>query len=620
MDKSQKILSDLTVFMKYARYREDLKRRETWEELVTRNINMHLKKFPELEDEIKEAYNYVYEKKILPSMRSMQFAGKAIEVSPARIYNCSYSPIDSIESFSEAMFLLLSGCGYGYSVQNHHIDKLPEIRKPNPNRHRRFLISDNIQGWADSIKILLKSYTGRLSSTIDFDFRDIREKGTPLVTSGGTAPGAQPLKEGLIKIEGILSNKPERSKLTPLECHDILCHIANTVLSGGIRRASMISLFDLDNEEMLGCKGGNWWELNPQRALANNSAVVLRHMITKDKFYELWERTKLSQAGEPGIFLTNDKDWGFNPCFEASLRPYSFCNLVTINGADLESQEDFNNRAKASAFIATLQASYTDFHYLRDIWKRATEKDALIGVSITGVSAELVTRKYSMSEAAKIVVKENIRVSKIIGINSAARTTLLKPEGTSSLVLGTASGVHAYYNDYYKRRLRVNKDEDIYQYLINTNPELVEDEYFNPSSTAVISIPQKAPDNAILRTESAISLLERIKYTYSNWIKPGHVKGQNTNNVSATINVKPDEWDEVIDWLWENRDYYAGITVLPEDSGTYKQTPFENIDEKTYNEMYEFLQDIDLTKVYEVNDYTQLKMEAACSGSSCEIL
>lgn len=621
MDVSRKILSDLTVYMKYSRYLEDRNRRETWEEIVSRNKNMHIKKFPRLEKEIHIAYEYVYNKKILPSMRSIQFAGKAIEVSPARLYNCSFAHIDSIEAFSEAMFLLLSGCGFGYSVQSNHIDKLPEIRKPNFNRRRRYLVSDNIAGWADAIKVLLKSYTGRLSSTIEFDYRDIRAKGTPIVTGGGTAPGPQPLKECLVKIRGILDNKEERSKLSPLECHDILCHIANAVLSGGVRRASMISLFDIDDEEMLACKTGNWWELNPQRALANNSAVVLRHLISEDKFKELWERTKLSKAGEPGIFLTNDKDWGINPCGEIGLRSNQFCNLVTINGADIESQEDFNNRVKAASFIATLQASYTDFHYLRDIWKRVTEKEALIGVSITGISAELVISKYNMEEAAKIAVQTNIDTAMLIGINSAARVTCVKPEGTSSLVLGTASGVHAYYDKYYIRRLRVNKDEDIYQYLLKTNPDLIEDEYFNPSTTAVISIPQKAPEGAILRTEEALNLLERVKYTYQNWIQNGHVKGQNTNNVSATINVREDEWSDVIQWMWDNREYYTGITVLPADSGTYKQTPFESISEDKYNEMYKLLNNIDLTQVIEDKDNTTLQSEVACGGSgSCEIL
>ena len=617
MTISNEILSEITVFLKYAKYVPELQRRETWEELVTRNKAMHLKKYPALAGEIEEVYKMVYDKKILPSMRSMQFAGKSIETSPNRIYNCAYLPIDDVRAFGETMFLLLGGTGVGYSVKKHHIDLLPEIRKPNAKRHKRYLIADSIEGWADAVKTLVKSYfTG--SMTIDFDFSDIRPKGARLVTSGGKAPGPQPLKECLIKVQGILDLKEDGDKLTPIEVHDMVCHIADAVLAGGIRRAALISLFSADDEEMISCKSSNWWENNPQRGRANNSAALVRHKVTKEFFLDLWKRIELSGAGEPGIYLTNDKDWGTNPCCEIALRPFQFCNLCEVNVSDIESQEDLNNRVKAAAFIGTLQAGYTDFHYLRDVWKRTTEKDALIGVSMTGIGSGTVLG-YNMKEAAKLVKEENERVAKIIGVNKSARTTTVKPAGTTSLTLGTSSGIHAWHNDYYIRRIRIGKNEAIYTYLLLNHPELIEDEYFRPHDTAVISIPQAAPEGSILRTESPFQLLERIKKVHVEWVKPGHRGGSNTHNVSATVSIKPEEWEAVGDWMWNNKDHYNGLSVLPYDNGSYVQAPFTDCTKEEYEEMMKHLHNIDLSKVVEMDDNTTLKEQAACAGGACEI-
>lgn len=531
--------------------------------------------------------------------------------------NCAYLPIDDWRAFGEAMFLLLGGTGVGYSVQKHHIEKLSEIRLPNQNRKKRYLVNDSIEGWADAVKMLVKSYfTG--GPTVNFDFSDIRPKGARLVTSGGKAPGPQPLKECLIKLDGILSQKQNGDKLSSIEVHDMVCHIADAVLAGGIRRAALISLFSADDDEMIACKSGNWWETNAQRGRANNSAVLLRHKITEQFFFDLWKRIELSGAGEPGIYLTNDKDWGTNPCCEIALRPFQFCNLCEVNVSDIESQEDLNARVKAAAFVGTLQAGYTDFHYLRDIWRRTTEKDALIGVSMTGIGSGTVLG-YDMKEAAGVVKEENERVAQIIGINKSARTTTVKPAGTTSLTLGTSSGIHAWHNDYYVRRIRVGKNEAIYSYLLENHPQLVEDEYFRPHDTAVISVPQKAPEGAILRTESAIELLERVKLVHKEWIKPGHRTGQNSHNVSATVSIKPEEWEEVGWWMWGNRKSYNGLSVLNYDGGSYTQAPFEDITEEQYEEMAAHLDNIDLSKVVELDDNTELKEQAACAGGVCEI-
>ena len=618
MNIAAQILSDITVHMKYAKYMPAVYRREVYSEIVDRNIAMHIKKYPHLEGEIRQDYRFVYDKKVLPSMRSMQFGGKPIEVAPNRVFNCAYMPIDDPRAFSEAMFLLLGGTGVGFSVQRHHVDKLPEISRPNSKRARRFLIGDSIEGWADAVKMLILSYFNG-TSKIRFDFSDIRPKGSALVTSGGKAPGPQPLKECLVKVEGILDRKDNGEKLSPIEVHDIVCHIADAVLAGGIRRAALISLFSADDDEMISAKSGNWWETNPQRGRANNSVVLMRHKVTKEFFMDLWDRVKASGAGEPGFYFTYDKDWGTNPCCEIALRPYQFCNLTEVNVSDVESQEDYEARVRAAAFIGTLQASYTDFHYLRPVWQRNTEKDALIGVSMTGIASGNVL-ELDMEAAAEVVKEENARVAALLGIGPAARCTCVKPAGTTSLTLGTSSGIHAWHNDFYIRRIRVGKNEPIYGYLSEFHPELVEDEYFRPHDTAVISVPQRAPEGAITRSESALEMLQRVKRVSTEWVRLGHRKGQNTHNVSATVTIRDEEWAPVGEWMWENRKHYNGLSVLPRTNHTYVQAPYEDCDEETYNRLMKSLVNVDLTNVLETQDNTDLSGELACSGGSCDLV
>jgi len=617
MDVTQEILSDLTTYMKYAKFRPELNRRETWKELVDRNKEMHLKKFPNLKNEIEEAYKFVYDKKVLPSMRSMQFAGKPVDINNARIFNCSYLPIDDIASFSEIMFLLLSGCGVGYSVQKHHIEKLPVVRKP--LKSKRYLVGDSIEGWADAVKVLVKSYL-RGGALPLFDFRDIRPKGAQLITVGGKAPGPEPLKLALVHVQAILDRKKDGEQLTSLECHDIICHLADAVLSGGIRRAALIALFNLDDEEMLTCKFGSWWEDNPQRGRANNTAVLIKSKIEKDVFLNLWKKIELSNSGEPGFIFSNDKDAGTNPCAEINLKPNQFCNLCEVNASTIESQEDLNARVKAASFIGTLQASYTDFHYLRDVWKKTTEKEALLGIGMTGIASGAVLN-FSLKEAAKIATEENSRLAEVLGINKAARVTCVKPSGTTSLVLGTSSGIHAWHDDFYLRRIRIGKNEALYTHLSIHHPELLEDDFFKPNIQAIVTIPQRAPENAIIRPkETAIELLERIKKFNKEWIKPGHRKGSNMHNVSATVNIKQDEWSTVGDWLWDNKEYFTALSFLPEDLGTYTQAPFETITEEQFNERIGHLHSLDLSKVIEYTDETTLQESAACQGGACEVV
>ena len=623
MDKgeiSRKILSDITIYSKYARYLLEKQRRETWEEIVLRTIQTHTNKYKHLESEIYDNFRYVIDKKTLPSMRFLQFGGLPIEINPSRGYNCSYAPVDHLDTFAEAMFLLLSGCGFSFSVQQHHIDKLPEL-KGTSQRKRKYLINDSIIGWADAIKQLIYAYFYGKSNP-DFDYRDIRPKGTALITSGGKAPGPQPLKDCTHNIRKILDNalieRGPGTKLKPIEAHDICCWIADAVLSGGIRRAACLSGFSYNDEEMLASKTNAWFDTHPERQRSNNSVVLLRRKLNKESFDKIFTLIQASKFGEPGFILSHDKEYLFNPCGEASLQNNSFCNLTTIVASDITTQEEFNNRARAAAFIGTIQAGYTDFHYLRDIWKKNTEKDALLGVSITGLANEHFL-KLDFKEAANIVKEENERVAKLIGINKAARTTLAKPEGTTSCVVGSSSGVHSWHSKFYIRRIRLNKDEPIYKYLIRAIPNLIEDDVFKPHTQAVLSIPMKAPDDAITREESAKSLLDRCVKLNKEWIQPGHRRGANAHNVSATINVRDDEWDEVKKIVWENIDNINGMTFYAYDGGDYPQRPFEECTENTYNKMLKLAKNIDLTKIKEEEDITNLAGESACSGGQCTI-
>ena len=616
MELPAKILSDITVFMKYAKYDKKKERRENWKELVTRNKKMHLEKYPALKDDIDAAYKFVFDKQVLPSMRSLQFAGKPIDINNARLYNCCFLPVDHVDAFSEVMFLLLSGTGVGYSVQTHHVEKLPEINKP--IRTRRYLVGDSIEGWADAVKVMISAYLKGKALPL-YDFSDVRPKGAMLVTSGGKAPGPEPLKDCLHNVQKILDRKQNGENLSTLEVHDIMCYIADAVLAGGIRRSAMIALFNINDDDMLTCKFGNWWEQNAQRGRANNSAVIVRHKVEKEVFLDLWKKIEASGSGEPGFFFTNDTEWGMNPCAEISLRPFQFCNLTTIHAGDVETQDDLNARAKAASFIGTLQASYTNFHYLRDIWKRTTEKEALIGVSMTGIASGAVLT-LDMKLAANIVKEENARVAALIGTNPASRCTTVKPEGTSSLVLGTSSGIHSWHSEYYTRRVRVGKNESIYNYLLINHPELVKDEFFKPNIQAVIEVPQKAPDGAITRQESALDLLHRVSKVWKEWVKPGHRKGANKNNVSVTVTMKPEEWADVGEWMWANRDNFTALSVLPYADHSYVQAPFEDITEEQYTEMVKSLHAINLDNVVEITDDTTLQGEVACGGGACEIV
>ena len=644
MELSNKIASDITINTKYAKHNPVLDRRETWDEICDRKEDCLIKKYPTLADKITKAIKFERQLKVLGSMRMAQFAGVPIERNNSRVYNCAYHSAKDIEFFSNTMFLLLGGSGVGYSVQHRHINQLPSVQEPlvrnGAKAVRKFLVSDTIEGWSDAIKVLMNHY---LKGTYKpkFDFSDIREKGMPLITAGGKAPGPEPLRTALSRMEGILDGKEVGSRLSSPEVSDLCCFIADAVYSGGIRRAAMICLFDMDDESMLGYKAGAYWDTNPHRARVNVSAVGMREEFintnveifhkdkpfnyevlipktTKEQYQEFWKFVQDSGTGEPGIYWTNDPDIGTNPCCEIALKDKQFCNLTTINFSTVTSQADLMARAKTASFLGTLQAGFTDFHYLGDEWTTNCEEESLIGVSVTGIADGNNYKKYDWPSVAEAVVKRNAETAKSIGINPAARTTCIKPEGSTSLVFGTSSGIHGRHAHYYIRRMRFDKSEPVARYLANHHPEIIAQDKTNPTGI-VLELPQKSPDRSIYRTEDVMDCLERVKYFSTEWVRNGHIAGANTHNVSCTISVKDNEWKSVGAWMWANKDFYNGIAVLPFDGGKYVQAPFEDCTKEKYESMMKSLKKVDLTKIVETEDNTTIGDTIACSGGKCEI-
>jgi ribonucleoside-diphosphate reductase alpha chain len=578
-------------------------------------MTMNLDRFPKLSKDIIRAYKQVHELKVMPSMRSLQFGGEAINKNNARIYNCAFVHIKYERVFAEALYLLLCGCGVGYSVQRHHISQLPGLRKP--RRENTHIIHDSIEGWADAVDALMKAYFNGAIRPI-FDYSQISPKGTYLLTTGSKAPGPEPLRIALTLVEMKLQNAVNR-KLSSLELHDIMCILADCVLAGGIRRAALISLFDKNDKEMLACKQGKWWEKAPHRGRANNSAVLVRSETTYEEFREVFDACIASNSGEPGFLWVDDKETGANPCVEIGLQSNQFCNLTSTNMTGIKDERDFLKRIEAAAFLGTIQGSYTDFHYLGPRWKEVTESEALLGCSFTGIADASSISAELLRKGAQLVLDVNEKYSKIIGTNLSARTTAIKPEGTASCVLGSASGIHARHADYYLRRIRMNKEESLAKYLKLTVPELVEDDLFS-SRDVVVTVPQESPKGSITRhQESANSLLERVLFYNENWVKPGHRSGAARHNVSCTINYKPEEVEALAIRMWDTRDIYSGISLLPYDGGSYQQAPFEDCTEEKFQEYNKLVKDIDLTKVLEMDDQTNLAQQLACAGGVCEI-
>ncbi len=644
-----KEMSNFVFASKYARYNEKAKRRETWEEAVSRVETMHLKKYSSLpkedKDLIKEAFNSVREKKVVPSMRSMQFGGTSVEAKNARIYNCSVRHIDSPRAFSEIFFLALCGCGIGIGLQKQFLDRLPNLVDASDKTGAivTYVVEDTIEGWSDSIEALLNCYfknTAYSGRKIVFDFSKIRKKGSKIKTGGGKAPGYKPLKNTLSNVKNMLDALIEdrgEKRLRSIDVCDILCYCADAVLSGGVRRSALSFIFDKNDDLMMNAKTGNWFTENPQRARGNNSVLLLRSDVKLDEFKSIINKTR--EFGEPGFVFANDSRQLLNPCFEINFIPETedevcgvqFCNLTSINGALTDTKDKFILHARYAALIGTLQAGYLDFPYLSRASRKITEQEALLGVSITGMmdNPDILLDKDSQKEAALAAVETNEIWAKKLGVNPAARITCVKPEGTSSIILGAASGIHPHHSRRYFRRIQCNKLDNVYNFFKMYNPDLCEESVWSANKTDdVLTFPVEIPEGAMVKEDlTAIKHLGIIKNAQENWVNYGtskHNKKNIKHSVSCTVLVDEDEWDKVVKYLFENRENFTAVSLLPKTGDKiYKQAPMEAViskeDEKRFEKLSKEIEKVDYTKLEEAHDETKPQDEVACGGNGCEI-
>lgn len=603
----------------YAEIKPDGKK-ESRQEAINRTRDMHVRKFPELVSEITDAFSYVHRGMVVPSMRSLQFGGPAIEKVNERIYNCAFANLTSWDDFHDAFFLLMCGTGFGYSVKQRHVSQLPKIKVVSKHAGKlTYSIADKKEGWADSVRMLLAN------PNIEFDYTLVRPKGS-LISSGGTASGPEALIKTHESIRTILTQASGRH-LTSTEAHDIMCHIADGVVVGGVRRAALICLFDADDEAMNKAKAGEWWTENPQRGRANNSAVIYR-AVCPDKANPLIESVMQymlnSGSGEPGISLSNDPDMGFNPCHEIALQNGGLCNLTEVNVSACKSVQDIQRAVIAAIRIGTYQASYTDFKVLQPKWKKNADNEALLGVSLTGQAdnwellQEFLSNKDEVEEG---VQTHNSRTARKIGINPAKRITTTKPSGSTSAWLGCSSGIHADHAPYYIRHIRMEANHKIVEAVAKSSYPFMERDLMDPDKM-VIGFPVKAEDGAINKeSETATELMERAKFIYKNWVLAGHREGNNTHNVSLTVEFKEHEKEDIIQWMKDNKDSYAGISFFPRVGSTYKQMPFETITKEKYDEMVSQIKTaIDYTSIDWSGTVDERMGEVACAGGACEIL
>jgi ribonucleoside-diphosphate reductase alpha chain len=685
-------MSDYIAQSKYARYSPRLGRREIWAESVARVEAMHRSFFAKKLDEripmefgpevvqlagrhlrtlesllagktlseaISDCFKAVARKQVLPSMRSMQFAEACLSAH-ARMFNCSFSNLDRLDFFKEFFYLLLCGCGCGFSVQRQHVSRLPALPKRGletelPVNH--FVVGDTIEGWADALDALVRSFFN--GTKVEFSYHLVRPRGSHLKTSGGKAPGHLPLKKALTNIETVLAGAVGRS-LKPIEAYDICMFTARAVLSGGIRRSACICLFSYDDEDMMTAKTGNWFEKNPQRSASNNSAIIPRVMQDDSVFRKLFVSTK--EFGEPGFVFCDHPEAGVNPCSEIGLLPvvnwslssseveklyswgytgelpgmsrlsgWEMCNLTSTNGSMIQSVDDLIRATLRASVIGTLQAAYTDIKFLGPVTRLINEHDALLGVSICGFmdSPEVLLNPEALTDAAHIVRATNILVADLLGINHATRTTTVKPEGTTAALVGTASGIHPNHARRYFRRVQAARTEPVYQHFKAVNPQMCESSVYDPDHTDVITFPVQAPDNAILKNEiGAIEFLEYVSLVQRSWVKEGTNPRDNrspevSHNVSNTCAVRQNEWDAVSDYIWTHRADFTGVSLLGDDGQTrYAQAPFQALETDEDVLHWNRLQPraVDYTTLKEQADNTTLKETVACSGGACEIV
>lgn len=667
-------MSEYVRMTKYARYIPEQLRRETLPESVNRVKTMHedflLQRYQEGKcgkdfsyteflESLENACVSIEELRTWPSSRNMQFGGQAVLSVHERSYNCSFTPIDRLRAFAEVVYLLLAGSGVGFSVQKQHIAKLPQF----PNRGnefdlkvRHFVVPDTIQGWAEAVEVLFDSYLNNYK--VEFSYHLIRDRGTALKTSGGKAPGHLGLKKALMQVEAILQKCSGR-RLKSIEAYDCLMYLAEAVLSGGIRRSATICLFSVDDEEMATAKTGNWLQDNAQRQYSNNTVVLLRNQTDRQSYSQKFKSTK--EYGEPGFYWTENVDFGLNPCAEAAFYPYlhvdsqdvidelkkrgyqsevklgdrlsgyQMCNLTTINGSRCKTPEEFYQECKHASFMGTVQAAYTKFPFLGPVTELIVERDALLGVSITGFmdNPELLFNPDVLRRGAEIVKETNAYWAKKFGINPATRSTVVKPEGTASKVLGSASGIHLHHSKRYFRLIKASKIEAPYVMFKSVNAHMTERSVFKPETDDYVVFPVEAPKDAPVRGDlSAIEFLDKVKLVYQNWILPGTREAKDyhglTHNVSNTVDVRPEEWADVEQYLWDNKDFFAALSFLPFDGeAKYIQAPNQTCtDSKQDIDRWNSLEyiPVNYTMLREDEDGTSLQDNMACVSGYCEII
>ena len=623
--KTSKLMSEAKFYESYARFLEDKNRYETWEEAVDRVMSMHRSYYseimtPELNELIEYSSNSYKNKEVLGAQRALQFGGDQLLNKHAKMYNCTASYCDRVKFFSEAFWLMLCGCGVGFSVQKQHIEKLPKItiRDKEP---KSYIVEDSIEGWANAVDVLMKSFFDIESewakSPIVFDLSKIRKKGA-MISGGFKAPGPEPLRKCLYKIEELLSNEINNgiNTVRTIVAYDIIMHIADAVISGGVRRAASICLFSHDDIDMIKAKTGDWFITNGQRGRSNNSAVLLRDSTDFEEFNEIMK--SVQHSGEPGFVWSDDLDMLFNPCVEVGMQGYDengdsgwqMCNLTEINGGKSNDKEIFYKQCKAGAILGTLQAGYTKFDYLEKASINIVEREALIGVGITGWmnNPDILFDKETQRTGAEIVKKWNKKVAELIGINQAARTTVVKPSGNASVLLGCASGIHGEHSKRYIRHVQMNKTAEVGNLFEKTNPHMVEDSVWSQTDY-VIGFPIEPKEGSIYKSDLlGVKQLEYVKNAQENWIEYGTnkelcVKPFLKHNVSNTITV--DDWDEVTKYIYDNRYSLCGVSLLSAAGDkAYPQAPFTEV--LTHEEIVE--------KYGEISLFTSALIEAGLNA------
>jgi ribonucleoside-diphosphate reductase alpha chain len=564
---------------------------------------MHLVKFPQLTSEIENAYLHVYSGKILPSMRSLQYGGQEIFRHNNKMYNCAFRAINDLTAFGEIMYLLRGGTGVGISVQDFHVATIPKMivnSSPLNLETRTLNVDDDPEGWAIAIDSVIRQYYTNPRESIVINYDKI-QNGQDLESCIESIKNI--FDRALLKYNGVMR---------PIDYHDVVCFIAKACTE----RAALISLFSTTDKEMVKCKSGEWWKTDPQRSMANNSVMFDRNFTRKCEFDKIWKIISTNKYGEPGFYFGNDLSIGTNPCAEISLKNKQFCNLVEIIVSNVYNQSELEQVAKAAAFIATLQASYTDFHYLSKEWKETTEEDALIGVSMTGIAAYGVF-PYNLKATADVVVAENRRVANLINISPCPRCTTIKPAGSTSIVACTASGIHGFHDSFYIRRVRISKKEPLYDWMVAMFPLCIEKNDVVNKNFGVLKFPMTAPHDGILRSESVFDMLERISKFSKEWIRNGKTSGIDSNGISATVSIKDEEWARVGEWMWDNRYSYNGLSILPFSNHEYVQAPFTSSSFEEYYELVEAWANFDLSKVTKLA--ANFEGQIACGGAGCEI-